>query len=153
LLERLLQSGIPAVQRLVRGLVERTLLKRAYVISAHTVNAMQRAELVRRLHESRPERRAAEEQLQAALGCEAGEVVVYCPALTVMKEAAALVQTPDGLRRLNDRSHETFAEIHALEAQYANLWRLYVFTTAAHRARGAEAARELLGHASEHTSR
>jgi hypothetical protein len=87
------------------------------------------------------------------LGCAAGEVVVYCPALTVMKEAAALVQSPDGLRRLNDRGHESFAEIHALETQYANLWRLYVFSTPSHRTRAAEVARELFGYASEHAAR
>ena len=150
LLERLRTAGIPAVHQLVRGLLERNLLKRAYVISAHTVDAAQRADLVHRLHESRTERRATEAQLERTLGCAPGEVVLYCPALTVMKEAAALVQTPDGLRRLNDRSHETFAEIHALETQYANLWRLYVFTAPAYRVRGAEVARELFGYANEH---
>jgi HD superfamily phosphohydrolase len=152
LLERLRMTGIAAVERLVTGLLERNLLKRAYVISAHTVDATQRADLVHRLHESRVERRGTEEELQRTLGCAPGEVVVYCPALTVMKEAAALVQTPDGLGRLNDRRHESFAEIHALETQYANLWRLYVFTSPAHRARGAEVARELFGHASEHVA-
>lgn len=153
LLERLRASGIAAVEWLVRGLLDRNLLKRAYVISAHTVGVSQRAELVRRLHESRSARRASEAALEGNLGCAPGEVVLYCPALTVMKEAAALVQTPDGLGRLNDRSHDTFAEIHALETQYANLWRLYVFTAPAYRERGAELARELFGYASEHISR
>lgn len=153
LLERLRATGIAAIERLVRGLLDRNLLKRAYVISAHTVGATQRAELVHRLHESRSERRATEAALERSLGCAPGEVVLYCPALTVMKEAAALVQTPDGLRRLNDRSHEAFAEIHALETQYANLWRLYVFTAEPYRAHAAESARELLGHPSEHTAK
>jgi HD superfamily phosphohydrolase len=153
LLERLRAAAIAPVARLVTGLLERRLLKRAYVISAHTIAPAQRADLVHRLHESRAERLAAEEHLQRTLGCAPGEVVVYCPALTVMKEAAALVQTPDGLRRLNDRGHESFAEIHALETQYANLWRLYVFTAPSHRARAAEVARELFGYANEHAAR
>jgi HD superfamily phosphohydrolase len=152
LLERLRLTGIPAVSRLVMGLLDRNLLKRAYVISAHTVDATQRADLVHRLHESRAERSSVEEQLQRALGCGPGEVVVYCPALTVMKEAAALVQTHDGLRRLNDRQHESFADIHALETQYANLWRLYVFAAPAYRTRGAEVSCELFGYPSEHVT-
>jgi HD superfamily phosphohydrolase len=153
LFERLRVAGIPGVAKLVQRLLERDLLKRAYVISAHTVAPTERAAFVERFHASRTERRATEEHLQHTLGCDPGEVIVYCPALTVMKEAAASVLTAEGLRRLNDRRHESFAEIHALETQYANLWRLYVFTTATLEPTAAAAAREIFGFASEHAAR
>jgi uncharacterized protein len=128
-------------------------LKRGYVVSAHTIGVDRRAELVRRLHESRQERGAAEAQLAAALHRPLDEVIIYCPALTVMKEASARVTTSHGLRRLNDRSDPASAEISALEERYANLWRLYVFVPPDGAQRAAAAAAELFGHPSEHSAR
>ena len=82
--------------------------------------------------------------------CAEGEVIVYCPALTVMKEASARVVTSRGIGALNDSDDAGSAEIRALEARYAQLWRLYVFVPAACAARAASLAAELFGHASEH---
>ena len=151
LLERLRQSSVPAASALIERLLSRDLLKRGYVITAHRTPAPQRAALVHRYHETRAERHAAEERLAAKLGCATGEVIVYCPALTVMKEAAALVHTPDGLRRLNDAEGEAFSEIKALEARYETLWRLYVFAPAEIARRAAGAAEEIFGHPNEYT--
>ncbi|MGH8918147.1 MAG: hypothetical protein ACRD0H_07390, partial [Actinomycetes bacterium] len=92
-------------------------------------------------------------QLAAALGRPPEEVIIYCPALTVMKEASARVTTSRGLRRLNDRGDPAFAEISALEERYANLWRLYVFVPPDAAERAAAAAAELFGHPSEHSAR
>jgi HD superfamily phosphohydrolase len=153
LLDRLARASVPAIAALVARLQRRDLLKRGYVVSAQTVGAERRAELVRRFHESRPERGAAEAQLAAALGRPSEEVIIYCPALTVMKEASARVTTSRGLRRLNDRGDPAFAEISALEERYANLWRLYVFVPSAAGDRAATAAAELFGHPSEHIAR
>jgi hypothetical protein len=76
-------------------------------------------------------------------------VIVYCQALTVMKEAAALVHLPSGLRRLNEAESHGLPEIRALEDRYAELWRFYVFTPPEHTARATAAASEILGFASE----
>ena len=150
LLDRLERSGVPAVSALIGRLHHRALLKRGYVISAQTVAPEPRATLVARYHESPAARRTAEDQLARALGCLPEELIVYCPALTVMKEAAALVHTTTGLQRLNETESEEFSEIKALEARYANLWRLYVFAPAEHAARTAAVAAELFGYASEY---
>ena len=120
---------------------------------AETIEPARRADLVQRFHEERRPRREAEETIAAALGCDAGEIIVYCPALTVMKEAAARVATGGGWRRLNDSQLTAFAEIRALENLYANLWRLYVFVPAEVAERTAAAATELFGHASEYVPR
>lgn len=152
LLDRLERAPVPAIAALARRLGCRDLLKRGYVISAATVAFEERSALVARYHESRAERREAEERLAAALGRDAAEIVVYCPALTVMKEAAALVETSAGARRLNDTDDAGYAEIGALEARYADLWRLYVFVPAEVARKSAEPAAELFGHASEHRS-
>lgn len=84
------------------------------------------------------------------MGAHSGEVIVYCPALTVMKEAAALVRTPAGLVALNASDDPSNSEIKALEARYAALWRFYVFVPETLVAPAAEAARALFGYPSEH---
>ena len=150
LLDRLAGAGIPAIAALIARLQRRDLLKRGYVVSAHTVDPDARAALVRRFHESRAQRSAAETALASALRCAGEEVIIYCPALTVMKEASARVTTSRGLRRLNDRGEPAFAEIGALEDRYANLWRLYVFVPPAAVARTGQAAAELFGQPSEY---
>ena len=154
LIERLLQTPTPAapdprIVRLVERLEARALLKRGYVVSALTVPEAERRQLVERFHESPSNRREAEESLARTLGCDPGEVILYCPALTVMKEAAALVRTPRGLVRLNEVS-EPASEIAALEARYAALWRLYVFVPEALAGRTAAAMRDMVGYPSEH---
>jgi HD superfamily phosphohydrolase len=153
LLDRLAGARVPAIAALIDRLRRRALFKRGYVVSASTVGPERRADLVLRYHESRQERGAAETRLAGALGLAAEEVIIYCPALTVMKEAAARVATHRGLRRLNDRGDPAFAEIGALEERYANLWRLYVFVPQEAAERAAAAAAELFGHRSEHTAK
>jgi hypothetical protein len=150
LLDRLARSGVAPIAALVERLQRRALLKRGYVVSARHVDAAGRAALVGRYHEARGARHAAEEALTATLGCAAGEVIVYCPALTVMKEAAARVVTSRGLGALNDPADPAGAEIRALEDRYAQLWRLYVFVPPSAVARAAPAAAELFGYPSEH---
>ena len=154
LLERLLHTPTPAapdprIVRLVERLEARALLKRGYVLSALTVPEPERRQLVERFHQSPSNRREAEESLARTLRCDPGEVILYCPALTVMKEAAALVRTPRGLVRLNE-VHEPASEITALEARYAALWRLYVFVPETIVGRTAAAMRDLIGYPSEH---
>lgn len=150
LLDRLARCGDPPIAALVERLQRRALLKRGYVVSARSVDAAGRAGLVARYHEARAERRAAEDALAAALGAAAGEVIVYCPALTVMKEAAARVVTSRGVGALNDPADPAGAEIRALEERYAQLWRLYVFVAPALLERTPPVAAELFGVASEH---
>ncbi len=137
------------ITRLVDRLECRALFKRGYVISTLSVGVNARQALVERYHESPANRRQAEEQLARALGCDAADMIVYCPALSVMKEAAALVRTPGGVRPLNSAAAGD-TEIRALEERYAGLWRLYVFVLPELAARATEAAAELFGFPNEH---
>jgi uncharacterized protein len=140
----------PRMVGLVERLEKRVLLKRGYVVSALTVAEAERRRLVERFHQSRRNRSDAEHALAREIGCDAGEVIVYCPALTVMKEAAALVRTPKGLIALNAADDPSNAEIKAMEARYAGLWRFYVFVPEAFVTRTAEAAASVFGFPSEH---
>jgi HD superfamily phosphohydrolase len=157
LLERLRQTPRPAapdphILRLLERLDARRLLKRGYVVSALTVSEEGRRTLVERFHEARQNRAAAETFLAEQLGCDLAEVIVYCPALTVMKEAAALARTPAGLRPLNQLHDQPDSEITALEARYAALWRLYVFVAEEWAARAAEVSQQIFGYPSEYLS-
>jgi hypothetical protein len=129
-------------------LERRELFKRGYVISAATLSRTQRAALVRRYHESAEERRRAEEAIARELRCDASEVIVYCPALTVMKEAKALVVTPDGLVPLDQ--YDRSGEIAALQRRYEELWRFYVFVPEPFRTAAAAVSAEYFGYPSEH---
>ena len=145
-LSRLPDAGIAA---LVKRLRRRTLYKRGYALSVGTVGERDRERLVARYHASPPTRRHAEVELARAVGCAAHELIVYCPALTVMKEAAALVRRPTGVAPLNQDTPGSGSEIAALEDRYAALWRLYVFVPPELTAPAAAAAAELFGYPSE----
>lgn len=153
LLDRLSRCGVRPVETLAGRVLRRDLLKRGYVISARNVPPDRRRDLVGRFHESRPPRREAETAIAQRLGCNEAEVIVYCPALTVMKEAAAPVQTPDGLLPLNATGGAGVGEIHAIEERYASLWRFYVFVPAAVVDRAGPTAADIFGEANEHASR
>lgn len=139
-------SPDPALVRLVERLEQRRLFKRGYVLSAEQIDREKRIEFVSRYHESLCERQRAEESLAEAIGCPAAEVVLYCPALTVMKEARALVETASGLRSLDD--HDRSGEIRALQSRYEALWRCYLFVPEEYRQRAAEAGAEFFGYPS-----
>jgi len=138
----------------ILGLVERVerrdLLKRGYAISARQVDREAREGLIARLHEGRAERRAAEYELARSLRCDPSEVVVYCPALTLMKEAAVLVRTPKGLMPLNRYAGDGPSQTAALESNYEGLWRFYVFVPAKHARRAGRLAEERFGFPNEH---
>ena len=142
----------PRIEALVDRLERRQLFKRGYVVSARTVPRAQRVVLVERFHEVRTERGAAEAEIAAAIGCDASEVIVYCPALTVMKEASVLVQTPIGLLPLNRYTGEMPSEAAAIESSYERLWRFYVFVPSNHVSAAERVASDVFGFANEHRS-
>lgn len=143
----------PRLTILLDRLQQRQLLKRGYVLSARSVPPAARSEMVARYHDVPSNRAQAESYLAELLGCDEAEVIVYCPALTVMKEAAALVSLPQGLTPLNAPDLDGGLEIQALEARYASLWRFYVFVPEELAARAAARAEEIFGYATEHRPR
>jgi len=153
LLHHLAAAGIPAVAGLIDRLQERRLLKRAFVVSARSVDLACRRDLVARYHESRAERGEAERALAAAAGCAVEDVVVYCPSLTLMKEAEALVDTPAGVCAMSAAAGSGAAEIAALAERHAALWRLYVFVPPEHVTRMHTIAAEFFERPSEYQPR
>lgn len=127
LLEHLLRHGPAGARHLVQRLQQRALYKRTFVLGAADIPVAERIRLVQHFHENPAKRAAVEASMAHALGLPTESVIVYCPALTVMKEAEAWVETATGLRRLNDPINSGSGEITALAERYAELWRFYVF--------------------------
>jgi uncharacterized protein len=145
LLDRLAHCGVDDAATLAQRTLDRDLLKRGYVVSGSTVAAGQRAVWVDRYHASRAGRAEAEAELAKRLGLAFADIVLYCPALTAMKEAAVPVETSRGIESLNDAHSTNFMEIGALQDRYADLWRFYLFVPAHAVARAAVVAGEMFG--------
>lgn len=143
LLDRLARCGVADAESLARRTLNRDLLKRGYVVSGRSVPPALRTTWVSRYHASREHRAQAEAEFAEKLGVPFADVVLYCPALTAMKEAAVPVETSRGLEYLNDAASETFAEIGALQDRYADLWRFYVFVPASVVGRAASIAGDM----------
>lgn len=150
LLDRLESCGIAGISALAQRIAQRNLLKRAYVVSGRSVSLPQRQDWVTRYHLARTQRAQAEMELATTLNLPFSEVVVYCPALSMMKEADVAVETNRGLAHLNAPGHPSFAEIDALQERYSELWRFYVFVPEHATSRAAVAAAEMFGLPSEH---
>ncbi len=150
LLADLRDSGAAGIDSLLDRLERRRLLKRGYVLSAKTLDSDQRTGFVERYHSSLGTRSEAEKHIADALDAAPHEVIVYCPALTVMKEASASARTSRGVMPMTEIDPAGASEIGALAKRHAALWRMYVFVAREHVERCAEVATELFGYPSEH---
>lgn len=150
LLDRLARCAAPGTAALAGRVACRALFKRAYVVSGASVGEDARADWVARYHGARDGRARMEGEIARALGLPFEEVVLYCPDLTVMKEAAVVTENSRGLGRLDDPEDSARAEIAALRQGYADLWRFYVFTPAHAVGAAAVVCGELFGVPSEY---
>lgn len=143
----------PGIVALVRGVEERRLLKRAYVVSASSLAPAARGALIETYHVRTDRRQAAEKELAATLGLPAHAVIISCPKAAAFREAAVLACTKDGIRPLNRPPDPAEgADIPALERQYENLWRFQVFGPAEARGQLGRRAAEMFGYANELTA-
>jgi uncharacterized protein len=143
LLDRLARCDLDDAAHLARRTLNRDLLKRGYVVSGRSVPVAQRKVWVAQYHESCSQRAQTEREIADRLGVAFADVILYCPALTAMKEAAVPVETSRGLEYLNNSGSTTFAEIDALQARYADLWRFYLFVPAHAAERAAVVAEQM----------
>lgn len=150
LLDRLAHCPTPGTAALAERVTRRALFKRAYVVSGVRVGSAARADWVERYHGSRDGRARMESEIARALGLPFDQVVLYCPDLTVMKEAAVVTENSRGLGRLDDPEDSARTEIAALRQGYADLWRFQVFAPAHAVAAAAAVCEELFGVPSEY---
>lgn len=133
---------------LAEAVVTRRLYKRAFGISAAKVGEMRRYDLAEAYHRPGRRRDAVEAEIARRAGLSPHQVILYVPAPTAFKEISMAVATPVGVVPLN-RAGESRLEISALEEQYRNLWRLWVFAPASHRDAVGSASEQVLGLKSE----
>lgn len=123
-LERAYAPRDEVLARLLGELRRRELPKRAFLLTRRVGPAIQLG-LVRRFHHDRAEREAVERQLEAELGLDPGDVILYCPGADMaLKEANILVDTGrGGVRSLADLK---LREVDELLEKHRDLWKFYV---------------------------
>lgn len=141
---RLLHNQGEDCGALANAVRDRRLHKRAYALSATSAGEVRRWELAEAYHRSGTARDSLEQQIADHVGLPKHEVIVYVPAPTSFKEATMPVVTHDGVVPLN-RAPGGHLDISALEDQYRNLWRMWVFSPAPHAKAVGEAAERILG--------
>jgi HD superfamily phosphohydrolase len=113
--------------RLLDDFRSRRLPKRAYVLTRRISTELQ-DDLVRRFHDDRAERERFEAELEAELGLQSGDVIVYCPAPGMsLKEANVLVDAgPGGVQELESLG---LAEVRELQEKHRQLWKFFVLVS------------------------
>ena len=145
LLRSLIRRENPAIERLIRGVVHRQLLKRAYVLSAAEIGRNGRDELIAKYNRSIDARQQVENEIAEALGVESDQVILYCPDISLIKEARVFTLTQAGVRRLNEPLDSPPFDVKAVEDQYERLWCLYVFVPESHRDRAGKICESVFG--------
>lgn len=144
LLTSLASDWGPECRALAEAVSQRRLYKRAYGVSTAKVGEVKRWELAEAYHRPGKRRDELEARIAALAGVPNERVIVYVPAPTAFKEVSMPVVTQEGVTPLN-RASGTQLEISALEEQYRNLWRLWVFAPKEHADAVGEASEQVLG--------
>ena len=145
LLRSLIKRENPAIERLIRGVVHRQLLKRAYVLSAAEIGRKGRDELIATYNRSIEARQNVETEVATALGIDTDQVILYCPDISLIKEARVITATRAGVSRLNEPLDSPPSDVRAVEDQYERLWCLYVFVPESYRDRAGPICEKIFG--------
>ncbi len=133
------------IDRLVRGVVYRNLLKRAYVLSTGEIGRRARDELIATYTRSVESRQRVEREIADAIVVEPDQVILYCPDISSIKEARVFTKTKTGVRRLNEPLDSPPFDVKAVEDQYERLWKLYVFVPDGYQDRAGKVCERLFG--------
>ncbi len=145
LLRFLLARNDPRITRLIHGVMQRKLLKRAYAISAAEVGRRGRDELIATYNRSIEARQKVEREIADAVVVDPDQVILYCPDISSIKEARVLTRTRAGMRRLNEPLDSPPFDVKAVEDQYERLWTLYVFVPESYRERAGSVCERIFG--------
>lgn len=148
LLRELVDTGDERIQRLIRNVNRRRLLKRSYTLTTAQVGRRGRDELIATYNRSIDARQEIEAKIADAVVLDADQVILYCPDISSIKEARVLVRTPEGLRRLNEPLDSPPFDVKAVEDQYERLWRLYIFAPEGYRDRVSAVCERIFNEAS-----
>ena len=128
-----LKSRFAATRRLVEGVEDRKLLKRAFVLGAE-IGASRRNELIAEYNRPGRARDELEGEIRDQLGrkgieTKEDEVIVHCPDLGAMKEAQVFAKDEEGMvERLHRHRRPISRDLDHIENQYLAIWNFYVFS-------------------------
>jgi HD superfamily phosphohydrolase len=128
-----LKSRSAATRRLVEGVEDRRLLKRAFVLGAE-IGASRRNELIAQYNRAGRARDELEDAIRDELGrkgleAKEGDVIVHCPDLGAMKEARVFARDEEGMvERLHRHRRPISRDLDHIENQYLAIWKFYVFS-------------------------
>ena len=145
LFRHLLGYEDPRIDRLINGVCERRLLKRAYMISTAEVGRRGRDELIATYNRSVENRQQIERQIADAVTINPDQVILYCPDISAIKEARVRVVTRNGLSRLNDPPDNPPFDVKVVEDQYERLWKFYIFAPEGYRERVGQVCARVFG--------
>ena len=145
LFQLLLNYKDPQISRLISGVSERRLLKRAYMISSAEIGRRGRDEFIATYNRSIEARQRVEKQIADAVTIKPEQVILYCPDISSIKEARVRVLTQNGLSRLNDPPDNPPFDVKVVEDQYERLWKLYVFAPEGYRERVGQVSARIFG--------
>ncbi len=145
LLRSLVARKDERIERLVRGVVYRSLLKRAYVLSTGEIGRRARDELIASYTRSVESRQRVEREIADAIVVEPDQVILYCPDISSIKEARVFTKTKTGVQRLNEPLDSPPFDVKAVEDQYERLWKLYVFVPDGYQERAGKICERLFG--------
>ncbi len=145
LFRHLLGYKDPRIARLINGVCDRRLLKRAYAISTAEVGRRGRDELIAKYNRSAESRQRMEREIADAVTLNPDQVILYCPDISAIKEARVRVVTRHGLTRLNDPPDNPPFDVKAVEDQYDHLWKFYIFAPESYKERVGRVCERVFG--------
>ena len=133
------------IKAILDSLDRRELLKRAYVLTPHSieVGSSEWFWLISEYHYPTGAREKAEREIAEEAGTDPDSVCVYCMGPTHFKEAKVDVLLPEGVRSLDEV--EDVPELDEMKRLYEHLWRFYVFAPSDRVEAVAEAAESVIG--------
>ena len=117
-----------SISKLIMGIKERKLLKRAYILSPESLHPSEQDKFIAHYHELNNEREKREEEIAQEVGAEPEDIVIYCMGREALKEADVYVSIPDEIKKLKEIPN--IEELEAIIRSYMDLWRFYVFAPA-----------------------
>ena len=145
LFRHLLGYKDPRITRLITGVCDRRLLKRAYAISTAETGRRGRDELIAKYNRSIESRQRMEREIADAVTLDPDQIILYCPDISAIKEACVRVVTRHGLTRLNDPPDNPPFDVKVVEDQYDRLWKFYIFAPESYKERVGRVCERVFG--------
>ena len=145
LFRHLLGYRDPRIDRLITGVCDRRLLKRAYAISTAETGRRGRDELIAKYNRSIESRQRMEREIADAVTLDPDQIILYCPDISAIKEACVRVVTRHGLTRLNDPPDNPPFDVKVVEDQYDRLWKFYIFAPESYKERVGRVCERVFG--------